>query len=101
MATFAPIHSSKSSVAMQAVLRVMDRKKKKKKPHLDLWPQGTLRMILDFWLQHGRKRLSAEKAVCHWGHLSQEPESGGLPCGHPVAPEINKAWVQWEVSTCI
>ena len=31
MATFAPIHSSKSSVAMQAVLRVMDSKKKKKK----------------------------------------------------------------------
>ena len=98
MATFAPIHSSKSSVAMQAVLRVMDRKKKKKS---HIWPQGTLRMILDFWLQHGRKRLSAEKAVCHCGHLSQEPESGGLPCGHPVAPEISKAWVQWEVSTCV
>lgn len=31
MATFALIRSSKSSAAMQAALRVMDRKKKKKK----------------------------------------------------------------------
>lgn len=100
MATFAPIHSSKSSAAMQAALRVMDRKKKKK-PHLDLRLQGTLRMILDFWLRHGRKGLSAEKAVCHWGYLSQEPESGGLPHGHPVAPELSKAWVPWKVGKCV
>lgn len=92
MATFALIRSSKSSAAMQAALRVMDRKKKKK-PHLNLRLQGTLRMILDFWLRHGRKGLSAEKAVCHWGYLPQEPENGGLPRGHPVAPELSKAWV--------
>lgn len=30
MATFAPIHSSKSSAAMQAALHLMDWKKKKK-----------------------------------------------------------------------
>lgn len=61
MATFAPIHSSKSSAAMQAALHLMDWKKKKRL-HPDLWLQGTLRVILEFWLWHGRKGLSAEKA---------------------------------------
>lgn len=47
MATFAPIHSSKSAAVIQAALHVMDWKKKKKL-HPDLRLQGTLRVILEF-----------------------------------------------------